>query len=833
MSWSLSVRRSLPPYRVAPRCWGPLLLASVSLIACSESTPVQPPPAEPTAVPAFVAPAAPQAASQSAGFAPGQIIARFTPGANRAAVAATQNATLDRELISDVWLLRVPEGAEAAVAQALDRNPNIEYAEPDYLRVLDDPLCPTCQSPNDGSLEWQWDMHNDGDVDYGFGLVFPTNKVDADIDWLEAYDHLGPTPGGSAMIGILDTGILGTHEDFCGKQIVWKNFYDETDVTPGDDHGHGSHVSGIAGACADNGAGVVGVGYWPSIGFVSGKVCDINGECLASSIATAIAWAADNGANVINMSFGDTQPSQAESDALAYAMANNVLPVCGAGNEGSQVVLYPAADPNCVAVSGTDYGDELASYSSYGPPIEVAAPGGDLEDPLFGTSFIFSVGNGWDSDYIHRAGTSMAAPHVAGLAAVLYALGVTDATQIRNCLRNTADDLGPAGWDEQFGFGRINMYQAVTNTGSCGGGGGGGDNVAPNAAFDVTCNGFDCDFDASASWDPDGIITSYAWNFGDGSTGSGVTTSHTFGTPGDHTVTLTALDDDGAPGMSIQTFAVGIIHIADLDGLSEVGKGNRWDASVTATVMGVDGLPVSGASVSMSWTGLASGSASRNTGSDGTATFKASRIRGIGQVTFTVGGVTHSSFAYDAARNSDPDGDSDGNVIVVESPNKAPEADFTEVCDEVGCTFTDLSTDDDGTIVAWHWAFGDGFESTEQNPVHPYALPFFYLVTLTVTDDKGATDALTKQVFVPAPDVGLVLSAVGDKVKGQKQALLTWSGGDGITPMDVYRNDAKIDTTPDDGEYLDVIGRGGETTYTYWICLEGSNLCSNTVTVTF
>jgi hypothetical protein len=102
-----------------------------------------------------------------------------------------------------------------------------------------------------------------------------------------------------------------------------------------------------------------------------------------------------------------------------------------------------------------------------------------------------------------------------------------------------------------------------------------------------------------------------------------------------------------------------------------------------------------------------------------------------------------------------------------------------------------------------------------------------------VTDDKGATDAITKQVFVPAPDVGLVLSASGDKVKGQKQVLLTWSGGDGA-PMDVYRNDAKIDTTEENvGEFLDVIGRGGETTYTYWICLLGSNLCSNTVTVTF
>lgn len=235
----------------------------------------------------------------------------------------------------------------------------------------------------------------------------------------------------------------------------------------------------------------------------------------------------------------------------------------------------------------------------------------------------------------------------------------------------------------------------------------------------------------------------------------------------------------------------------------------------------------------MSWTGLASGSATRNTGPDGLATFTASRIRGIGTVTFTVDGVSHSSFDYDAARDGDPDGDSDGTTLVVSSPNQAPEASFAEECDEIGCTFTDLSTDADGTIVAWHWAFGDGYESTEQNPVHPYALPFFYLVTLTVTDDKGATGQLLKQIFVPAPDVGLVLNAVGSKQQGNKQTLLTWVGGDGVTPMDVYRDNAKIITTEDDGEYLDVIGRGGPSEFTYWVCLMDSNLCSNQVTVTF
>ncbi|NIS32991.1 MAG: S8 family serine peptidase, partial [Actinobacteria bacterium] len=205
------------------------------------------------------------------------------------------------------------------------------------------------------------------------------------------------------------------------------------------------------------------------------------------------------------------------------------------GNDGIRSVLYPAADPNCVAVSATDNGDDRASYSSYGPQVEISAPGGDLEDVLFGTSMIVSTWSGSDADYLQTIGTSMAAPHVTGLAAVLYSLGVTSATDIRACLRTTADDLGPGGWDEEFGWGRINMHQAVLQAASCatgGGGGGPGDNLAPTAVFTHACTADSCTFDGTASWDADGQVVSYAWDFGDGSAASGATATHAFADPG-------------------------------------------------------------------------------------------------------------------------------------------------------------------------------------------------------------------------------------------------------------------------------------------------------------
>lgn len=794
------------------------------LTACAEPGPVEPP--GQSGASSSVGIAASHAAAGSAGFAPGRAIVRLTPGTDPAGVAEPEGASAVRELMADVWLFQVPEGAEVTVSDALGRNPNVAYAEPDYLRLLDDPLCPSCQRPSDGWFEWQWNMHNDGDVDYGLGLVFPTAKVDADIDWLEAFDYLGPSPAGAARIGILDTGVLGTHEDFCGKGILWKNFYDPNSLVPVDDHGHGTHVHGIAGACADNfGLGVVGVAYGANMEFVSGKVCDVNGQCLVSGIVEGIRWATDNGANSINMSFGDTQQSQAEADALAYAVANNVLPVCGAGNEASSVILFPAADPNCVAVTATDYGDELASYSSFGAQAEVAAPGGDLEDFLFASSLIFSTGNAFENDYIHNAGTSMAAPHVAGLAALLYALGVTDAVDIRNCLRNTADDLGPPGWDEQFGWGRVNMYQAVVNAGSCAGGGG-GDNVPPTASFTVTCNGLDCDFDGSDSWDPDGSVTSHSWSFGDGATATGVTASHTYGEPGDFIATLTVTDNRGGQGASSQIVSVGRMHLGVLTASSEWMNGNRWRALLAVPVVGVDGQPVIGADVTASWSGSASGSATRSTDGSGTATFETSPIRGEGTVTFAVTDVTHSDFAYDPSLNAG------GVTATAETPNVAPRAAFTESCGPLTCAFTDQSADDDGEIVAWAWEFGDGFGSVEQDPTHTYALSFFYFVTLTVTDDKGATDTVIKEIFVPPLDAGITLSATGYKSRGEKLVDLTWTGATG-TEVEVYRSADPPFVTENDGAHTDVLGRTKESSFTYLVCEVGTNLCSNAVTVTF
>ena len=658
----------------------PRLVFAVTLLltACTER-PVTAPITEP-GTPVAARPSAPVATQSRAGYAPGTILVSFAPGADGAAMAAAAGVSNLRPLIPGVSIGRVPESQELTIAAALSSNPNVLFAEPDWRRLFDDELCAHCDRPGDDMLDWQWNMHNDGELDLGLGLVFQTGVVDADVDWLEAYDALGSATGGPVKIGILDTGIRASHVDFGCKDVTWRDFYTPASPTPFDDHGHGSHVSGIAGGCAGTGQqGIVGVAWGANMDFVVGKVCQADGSCLSSAIATAITWAVDSGANVINMSFGDTQPSQTEATALQYATGRGVLPVCAAGNDGTRAVLYPAADPNCVAVSATNFSDGPASYSSYGPEVELSAPGGDLEDLFLGTSMITSAWAGWDTDYVATAGTSMAAPHVTGLAALLYALGVTDLGDLRTCLRTTADDLGPAGWDERFGWGRINVFRAVQGAAACVGAGGGGDpgggggNTPPTAAFTHTVTGLQADF-TDTSTDPDGTIGEWSWDFGDGvGTSTAQNPTYTYGSAGTFDVTLTVTDDGGASSQTTNPVTVSetppptaTVHVGDLDGVVEAGKGkNRWRAVLTVEVHDEGHAPLAGATVAVFWSGATSGTGTVTTGPDGRGSISTGNTRGDGTVLFGVSGVTVFGHAYDGSANHDPDGDSDGSVLEV------------------------------------------------------------------------------------------------------------------------------------------------------------------------
>lgn len=425
-------------------------------------------------------------------YAAGHILVRFTPGAAAASVAQQNRGALQRELrLSRTWVVQVEPGTELEVAAQLARNPNVQIAEPDYATMVMPCGTGDCVGPDDSFFFYKWDLHNDGAITNLAGtLLGETGLAGADMDWLEAYNHLESTGGvaGSAVIGILDTGIRDTHIDLAGKVIGARNFAYLYDTSPSfgpgfvfDRNGHGTHVAGIAAATGSNGVGIPGVAWADNVKLLNAKVCEFYNftdgtsgwSCFSSAQVNAIIWAVEQGANVLNLSLGGSPLATAGDPfveaALDHARANNVLPFCASGNNGyGGGISFPARFASCVAVGATTWSDTRASYSNYAAEVELSAPGGST-NPL-GTPYSYILApyipNPWNAagngSYVFMTGTSMATPQAAGLAGLLYALGETDADQVLARMKAGADDLGAPGHDPEFGHGRINVYRSIT-----------------------------------------------------------------------------------------------------------------------------------------------------------------------------------------------------------------------------------------------------------------------------------------------------------------------------------------------------------------------------------
>ncbi len=251
------------------------------------------------------------------------------------------------------------------------------------------------------------------------------------------------------IIAVIDTGVDYLHEDLDDGRVrtdLDRDFVN-SDNDGMDDHGHGTHVAGTIAAETNNGVGVSGVMWHASI--MALKALDEDGAGTAEDIASAIRYAADKGACVINMSLGGGC-AQTIADAINYAyFEKNVVIVAASGNDGSSI-SYPAKDGPVIAVGATDYKDRKAYFSNFGPELDMTAPG---------VTIFSTVPN---SHYETFSGTSMATPHVAGVVGLLLAQrpDLTPA-QVRAILHQSADDLGDQSFDRYFGYGRLNAAKAL------------------------------------------------------------------------------------------------------------------------------------------------------------------------------------------------------------------------------------------------------------------------------------------------------------------------------------------------------------------------------------
>lgn len=304
-----------------------------------------------------------------------------------------------------------------AAAERLSDAAGVKYVEPDIIATISAKSAPQPAQ----SLPWG------------------VNRIDADLVW--------PTSTASGVkVAILDTGISLSHPDL--KNNIKGGFNTiNPSKSANDDNGHGSHVAGIV-AATNNSIGVIGVG--PSINLYAVKVLNAAGSGYYSDIIEGLQWSVQNGMKVVNMSFGASVGTQSLHDAIIAANSNGVTLVAAAGNGGiTSPVGYPAAYPEVIAVAATNVNNQVASFSSTGPEVDVAAPGVSVYSTYKGSS------------YATLSGTSMAAPHVTGSAAMLISTkGLTLPADIEARLEATADILTGYSSNQQ-GAGLVDLDEAA------------------------------------------------------------------------------------------------------------------------------------------------------------------------------------------------------------------------------------------------------------------------------------------------------------------------------------------------------------------------------------
>lgn len=392
-----------------------------------------------------------QAQSQIILLRPGAIIMKIAPSADisHSRRILPADVSIDSMLGSNIWSLRVPVGQEAAHAQQLAALPGVMYAQvdhavaaqvqPDDARYLEQWNMPRIRMPE------AWNVITDTS-----NLIIATIDTGIDLQHPDLRDQLWTNPGEIAGNGVDDDG-NGYIDDIHGWHFY--QVYSGGQALPQDNgllddvNGHGTHVAGIIAAAGNNAQGVAGVAWRARLMPV--RVLDNDAVGWESDVVRGLQYAVANGANVVNLSLGLATPGPALAEAVAQAEAQGVLLVAAAGNNGG-AALYPAAYPSVLSVGASTQADLRAAFSNRGSRLDLLAPGVD----------ILSTWNGLP--YFARSGTSMAAPHVAGVAALLRTLRPEDSpAQIRACLLRTAHDLGVSGRDDDTGWGLLDAAKAL------------------------------------------------------------------------------------------------------------------------------------------------------------------------------------------------------------------------------------------------------------------------------------------------------------------------------------------------------------------------------------
>ena len=377
-------------------------------------------------------PDATTASSSVRPYAPHTLLVAFDEGVSaslRHTLHAVQGSTVAGNLgFQDVDVVTLPPGVDPLVAAAAYQTyPIVDFAEPNYVFT-------TSGTPNDPS----------------FPTMYGLDKIDAPEGWTTAFGPTSFPSTGGIRVGVVDTGIDRSHADLGSKVKACAQALTNLGIlqngTCNDDHGHGTHTAGTIAAVTNNGVGVAGVA--PNADLAICKALNVAGSGFTTDIVKCINWLrTTGGARIISMSIGGGTTTTMNNE-LSAASAAGVLLIAAAGNDGNATLNYPAAHPAVVSVAATDQHDAKASFSNCNADVEIAAPG---------VSILSTVPGGYGT----MSGTSMATPHVSGAAAVVMWQKGLSASAVRSLLNSSSEDLGSAGRDSCFGFGRLNLARAA------------------------------------------------------------------------------------------------------------------------------------------------------------------------------------------------------------------------------------------------------------------------------------------------------------------------------------------------------------------------------------
>ncbi len=501
--------------------------------------------------------------------------------------------------------------------------------------------------------------------------------------------QLSDTLTGNQKVCIMDTGYTLSHPDLPNTGITGSDGYgaNNTGNWYNDGNGHGTHVAGTIAALGGNGQGVIGVNSSGQLGLHIVKVFNDQGRwAYGSDLVAAIGQCQSAGASVTSMSLGGPQSSHAERQAFANSYAQGMLHIAAAGNDANSALSYPASYDEVVSVAAVDRNGTKASFSQYNAQVEIAAPG-------VGTNSTWNNGS-----YKSISGTSMATPHVSGVAALVWShFPQCSNQQIRDALNATAQDRGAPGRDTSYGFGIVKAKDAYDYLAQSECGGGSGIDNAPIASFSAVVSNKQVTF-TNSSTDDKGI-SSYYWRFGDGNSATAENPTHTYAADGDYSVTLEVTDTAGQTSQRSQVVKVSSVIGGECEGIAS------WDASKSYRVG--DLVEYNQVKYKATWW---------STGA--------------------------SPVVYSNVWSRQGNCETGGGTV-----NQAPKANFDFSINGLAVNFNNASTDD-VAVTAYNWNFGDGSAANTKAPSHTYQAAGSYQVKLTVSDAQGLNHSLTKTVTV-------------------------------------------------------------------------------------